>query len=169
MVKIGQVGSRWLKTGRDRSRLIDPRSSAALRRRRRECYKKRRCYYWILLDTRRYRVLRATDAGPDPPSPGSDSEDSSGAGGGKIMVRIGSVECGSGRLGLERFGRCSSIPINGIGMSKTPSLRFNLKNAHRGAAFAISCVKAGGFDFDYLRNRFLLAIFNSSPSDIRSC
>ena len=58
MVKIGQVGSRWLKTGRDRSRLIDPRSSAALRRRRRECYKKRRCYYWILLDTRRYRVLQ---------------------------------------------------------------------------------------------------------------
>ena len=105
MVKIGQVGSRWLKTGRDRSRLIDPRSSAALRRRRRECYKKRRCYYWILLDTRRYRVLRAMDAGPDPPSPGSDSEDSSGAGRGKIMVRIGSVECGSGRLGLERFGR----------------------------------------------------------------
>ena len=45
------------------------------------------------------------DAGPDPPSPGSDSEDSSGAGRGKIMVRIGSVECGSGRLGLERFGR----------------------------------------------------------------
>src|SRR6476646_9552902 len=53
------------------------------------------------------------------------------------------------------------VPPPSASLWRSGGSKFNLKNAHRGAAFAISCVKAGGFDFDYLRNRFLLAIFNS--------